>query len=235
MSSRDPWSGAGENTRAEVREIFARHAAAREGAGPGTPHVERRATLPGVLRLPARGWRALPLLGKLVVAALAVVLAVLVALLLPPALQNATDNEANESRLRAANLERIRRGLVASQRPRRAVLDFRADPAPALATAVGADAARRVVRGELDGPLGDTTCRPVERSDVDPRAPVFTCLVEHGIHGEYQGRELVSGYRFRGRVELASGRAAWCKENPRPLHPDQEEFVVVPLSRACTG
>jgi len=191
--------------------------------------------MPPPARAPARGWRALPLLGKLVVAALAVVLAVLVALLLPPALQNATDNEANESRLRAANLERIRRGLVASQRPRRAVLDFRADPAPALAAAVGADAARRVVRGELDGPLVDTTCRPVERSDVDPRAPVFTCLVEHGIHGEYQGRELVSGYRFRGRVELASGRAAWCKENPRPLHPDQEEFVVVPLSRACTG
>jgi hypothetical protein len=59
--------GRGENTRAEVREIFARHAAAREGAGSGTPHVERRATLPGALRLPA------------------VVLAVLVALLLPPA------------------------------------------------------------------------------------------------------------------------------------------------------
>jgi hypothetical protein len=139
-----------------------------------------------------------------------VVLAVLVALLLPPALQNATENEANESRLRAADLERIRRGLVTSQRPRRAVLDFRADPAPALATAVRADAARRVVRGELDGPLGDTTCRPIQRSDVDPRAPVFTCLVEQGIHGEYQGRELVSGYRFRGRVELARGQAAWC-------------------------
>jgi hypothetical protein len=29
VSSRDPWSGAGENTRAEVRENFARHAAAR--------------------------------------------------------------------------------------------------------------------------------------------------------------------------------------------------------------
>ena len=142
LSSRDPWSGAGDNTRAEVREIFARHAAARQGAGAGTPPVERRAALPGVLRLPARGWRALPLLGRLAVAALGVVLALLVALLLPPALQNATEN---------------------------------------------------------------------------------------------QGRELVSGYRFRGRVELPSGRAAWCKENPRPLHPDQEEFVVVPLSRACTG
>jgi hypothetical protein len=27
----------------------------------------------------------------------------------------------------------------------------------------------------------------------------------------------------------------WCKENPPPLHGDQEEFVKVPVSRACTG
>ena len=42
----------------------------------------------------------------------------------------------------------------------------------------------------------------------------------------------MSGYRFKARVVRASGAAAWCKENPRPLHADQEEFVVVPLSRA---
>ena len=53
--------------------------------------------------------------------------------------------------------------------------------------------------------------------------------------GSYQGRDLVLGYRFRGRVELKSGSAAWCKENPPPLHADQEEFVKVPVSRDCTG
>ncbi len=233
--SRDPWSGAGQNTRDEVREIFARHQAARESAeAPGEP-AERRAALSGVLSLPAQGWRALALPGKLAVSALALVLAVLVALLVPPALQNATENEINDRRLRAANLERIRRELVAQQRPRRALLPLAADPASALAAAVGADAARRVAQGDLKGPLGVTTCEPVRRSDVDPRAPVFSCLVEKGIRGEYQGRDLVSGYRFRGRVKIASGQAAWCKENPRPLHPDQEEFVVVALSRACTG
>ncbi len=100
---------------------------------------------------------------------------------------------------------------------------------------MGGDASRRVAQGDLKGPLGVTTCEPVRRSDVDSRAPVFSCLVEKGIRGEYQGRDLVSGYRFRGRVKIASGQAAWCKENPRPLHPDQEEFVVVALSRACTG
>jgi hypothetical protein len=51
----------------------------------------------------------------------------------------------------------------------------------------------------------------------------------------YLDRDLVSGYRFRGRVNRATGAAAWCKQNPRLLHADQEEFVVVPVSRACIG
>ena len=45
----------------------------------------------------------------------------------------------------------------------------------------------------------------------------------------------MSGYRFRGRVVLDTRATTWCKENPRPLHGDQEEFVTVALSRACTG
>jgi hypothetical protein len=233
--SEDPWSGAGKNTRDEVREIFARHGAARETAGAPSQPVERRAALAGVLRLPAQGWRALSLPGRLGVTASALALAVLLALLVPPALENASENTIKDRRLRAANLERIRRDLVAEQRPRRASLPLASDPAAALAAAVGADAARRVAKGDLKGPLENTTCEAVRRSDVDPRAPVFTCLVEKGIRGEYQGRALVSGYRFRGRVKVASGQAAWCKENPRPLHPDQEEFVIVPLSKACTG
>lgn len=232
---RDPWSGAGQHTREEVREIFARHAAARSATAAEAPPVDRRRALPGFLSLPARGWRALSLPGRLAVSALGLALAVLLILLVPPALENSGENELNERRARAANLERIRRELVSSQRPRRTVIAPGAEPSTALAAAVGADAARRVAQGALDGPLGPTTCEPIERSDVDPRAPVFTCLVEQGARGEYQGRALVSGYRFRGRVILSSGQAAWCKENPRPLHPDQEEFVVVPLSRACTG
>ena len=50
----------------------------------------------------------------------------------------------------------------------------------------------------------------------------------------YRDRKLVSGYRFRARVINDTGAVAWCKENPQPLHADQEEFVVVPLSKACT-
>jgi hypothetical protein len=74
------------------------------------------------------------------------------------------------------------------------------------------------------------------RPQPDPAAIVFTCVAERGREkGVYLDRKLVSGYRFKARVVRATGAAAWCKENPRPLHADQEEFVVVPLSRACTG
>jgi hypothetical protein len=155
--------------------------------------------------------------------------------LVPPALDNAAENEANERAAIAANRERIRRVLVESQRPRRAVLSAEAAMAPALARAVRDDARERARAGTLDGPIGRTACERITRTGEDPRFATFTCLVERGGRGTYQGRDLLLGYRFRGRVELASGRAAWCKENPRPLHPDTEEFVTVPVSRACTG
>jgi hypothetical protein len=107
--------------------------------------------------------------------------------------------------------------------------------APALATHVQADARVRVREGTLEGPIGNTECERIERTGEDPRYATFTCLVERGGRGTYRGRDLLLGYRFRGRVELKSGSAAWCKENPPPLHADQEEFVKVPVSRECTG
>ena len=156
------------------------------------------------------------------------------AILLPPALDNAADNRENQRRAEAANLEQIRQNLIASQRPRRTVLS-RPLSAAGLAAAVGADFERRVDAGELEGPAGATTCRPVE-PQPSPAAIVYTCVAQRGSEkGVYLDRNLVSGYRFKARVVRASGAAAWCKENPRPLHADQEEFVVVPLSRACTG
>ena len=166
--------------------------------------------------------------------ALAVALAAAVAILLPAALENAAENRENTRRAEAANLEAIRRELVENQRPRRAVVP-RPVTASGIAAAVDADFEQRVRDGDLEGPGGLTTCRPV-RPQPDRVAIVFTCLAERGAErGRYLDRELVSGYRFRARVIRATGAAAWCKENPRPLHADQEEFVVVPLSRACTG
>jgi hypothetical protein len=227
---RDPWASGGDATRREVREIFAKHADRSDTA----PVAERRSADPNVLALPARLWRLMPGWGRLVAAALLVAFAATVVILLPPAIEKAAVNRENERRAEAANLEQIRRDLLESQRPRRAVLERPLTPAR-LEAAVGADFRQRVEGGELEGPAGPTTCRPV-RPQPDPAAIVFTCVAERGREkGVYLDRKLVSGYRFKARAVRATGAAAWCKENPRPLHADQEEFVVVPLSRACTG
>jgi hypothetical protein len=169
------------------------------------------------------------------VVALAVALLAVAVALVPPALDNASENEANERAAIAQNRERMRRELAQEQRPRWTVLPQGQPIAPALAAHVQADARVRVREGTMDGPIGNTECRRIERTGENPRFATFTCLVERSGRGTYRGRDLLLGYRFRGRVELASGSAAWCKENPPPLHGDQEEFVKVPVSRDCTG
>jgi hypothetical protein len=238
MIQENPWSGAGESTRQEVREIFARHARASDQAE--TDAEVRRRPLPNLFRLPAQLWRLLPPLGRLAVGLTLAALAALAAVLVPPALDNAGENRENQRRAAAANLEEIRRTLIADQRPRRATLSLPAGALPAeiarhVAERVMADARTRVSAGTLEGPIERTSCRPVRRSQ-EAGSLVLTCLAEQfRERGAYRDRDVVSGYRFRARVTLASGAVAWCKENPRPLHPDQEEFVVVELSRACTG
>jgi hypothetical protein len=196
---------------------------------------ERRSPLPNFLTLPARGWRSLSGRGRAFVVALAAAVVALGVALVPPALDNASQNEADERAAIAANRERIRRTLVEQQRPRRTLLSPDEPIGPALAARVQADARVRAREGTLDGPIGNTECERIERTGEDPRFATFTCLVERGERGTYRGRDLLLGYRFRGRVELATGRAAWCKENPPPLHADQEEFVKVPVSQECTG
>jgi hypothetical protein len=195
----------------------------------------RRAPLPNFLTLPARAWRSLSGRGRVAVAAVAAALVAVAVALVPPALDNASENEANERAAIAENRERIRRTLAEQQRPRWTVLPPAEPVALALAAHVQADARVRVREGTLEGPIGNTECERIERSGEDPRYATFTCMVERGGRGTYRGRDLVLGYRFRGRVELKSGSAAWCKENPPPLHADQEEFVKVPVSRECTG
>jgi hypothetical protein len=232
-SKQDPWASGGQATRAEVREIFARHAERAEtGQGPG--EQERRKPLPSFVLVPVRIWQVLPVVGKVAVAAMLLALAALAAVLVPPALETASENRASTRRAEAANLEAIRRQVTEDQRPRRAIVALPVS-AGGVAAAVAADFERRVRAGQLEGPAGPTTCRAI-RPQREPDAIGFTCLSERGTdRGAYQDRDVISGYRFRARVERATGAAAWCKENPRPLHADQEEFVVVPLSRACTG
>jgi hypothetical protein len=238
MTQENPWSGAGDSTRQEVREIFAQHARASAEAEP--PADERRRPLPNLFRLPGQLWRLLPVWGKVAVGLVLAALAGLAAVLVPPALDNAGENRANLRRATAENFAEIRRRLVEDQRPRRATLTLPANVVAAeiarrVAVHVQADARKRVEAGTLDGPVERTSCRPVRRTQ-EAGWLVLTCLAEEFREADaYRDRDIVSGYRFRARVELATGAVAWCKENPRPLHPATGEFVVVDLSRACTG
>jgi hypothetical protein len=196
--------------------------------------AERYSPLPSFLGLPARVWRVLPRAGKVALGALLVVLVALMAVLIPPALDNAGENRENERLASEAYRERLRLQLVEEQRPRRATLAPPVEVAD-IEAAVGADFERRVAAGDLDGPAGETNCRHLRRTQ-EAGATIFTCLAQQGrSSGVYAERRLVSGYRFRARAITATGAVAWCKENPQPLHPDQEEFVVVPLPKACTG
>jgi hypothetical protein len=236
MTRENPWSGAGDSTRQEVRDIFAQHARVSAEA----PAEERRRPLANLFRLPGQLWRLLPPLGKVAVGLALAGLAALAAVLVPPALENGSENRVNQRRAAAANLEEIRRRLVEDQRPRRATLSLpgnvtATEIARRVAPHVAADARHRARAGTLKGPIGRTSCRPVRRPQ-EAGSLVLSCLAEQFREaGAYRDRDIVSGYRFRARVIYATGQVAWCKENPRPLHPDQEEFVVVDLSRACTG
>jgi hypothetical protein len=202
---------------------------------------DRYDPLPNFLLLPVRAWRALGRRGRALAAVVAVALAALAVALVPAAVETGSENRANERRQRAADREQIRRTLIADQRPRRARLPRTALGSPermAAATAplVAADARKRAAAGDLDGPIGRSACQPVDGRGTTARAVVLSCVVERGRgRGTYRGRDLLVGYRFRARVTRTTGAVAWCKENPRPLHPDQEEFVTVPLSRDCTG
>ena len=71
----DPWSSGGEDTRSEVREIFAQHAE-RGQLGRAGGEEDRHKPLPGFLSLPGRLWRILPRAGRIALGALLAAVAV---------------------------------------------------------------------------------------------------------------------------------------------------------------
>ncbi|MBA3438085.1 MAG: hypothetical protein H0U14_08805 [Thermoleophilaceae bacterium] len=63
------------------------------------------------------------------------------------------------------------------------------------------------------------------------RAAGFNCFTLRTTRNA--GYTIETGYRFSARVDARRGALAWCKRNPRPIHPDTGYFVTVPVSRAC--
>ena len=244
----DLWGSAGDATRAEVREIFARTAI---GGARGEP--ERRRPLPGVLGLPRRAWRGLSPGWRRVVVVLGVLSLAGLAIAIPAAVRTGYDvaDAAREARARAEAAQR--RKLIEDQRPRSlpvgaaVVNDVRRLGGltnPAAAAIVGArmedgitaDVQSRIRAGLLEGPARDTECRPVR--DRAAREASYNCFTlsarrdfGQSVLPRAQG-ELSVGYRFSGRADLATAQLFWCKENPQPLHPTSI-VVKVPLSTRC--
>ena len=208
--------------------------------------AERYDPLPAFLLLPARGWRKLSRRGRRVVVAL--VLAGLAAFAVAwPQVQ--TDRRAGEAE-RAAQAAQSKaaslRKLVEDQRPRHTTLTrsvrariqaaggLEAPLAAGLAeaqleSAIARDVRSRIATGKLAGPLLDTSCDAVQvrsRLGADFNCFAFTSRSRSG------DRVLESGYRFSARAQLPAGTLAWCKENPRPLHPTSY-VLSVPISPEC--
>ena len=243
----DLWGSAGEGTRAEVREIFARRATNRP---PG--EAERREPLPGVLGLPRRAWRGLSTGWRRVVVVLGALSLAGLAVAIPAAVRTGYEvaDAAREADARAKAARR--RALIEEQRPRSVpvgaavvneVRRLGGLTNPAAAAIVGArmedvitaDVQSRIRAGLLEGPARDTECRPVR--DRAAREASYNCFTLsdrrdfRGVLPRSKG-ELSVGYRFSGRADLAAAQLFWCKENPPPLHPTS--FVVkVPLSTRC--
>jgi hypothetical protein len=240
----DLWGSAGDATRAEVREIFARRAT---DGPPG--ELERRPPLPGVLGLPRRAWRGLSPGWRRVVVVLGVLSLAGLAIAIPAAVRTGYDvaDSAREARARADAAHR--RELIEDQRPRSVpvgaavVNDVRRLGGltnPAAAAIVGArmedgitaDVQSRIRAGLLEGPVRDTECRPVrDRAAREASYNCFTLAIRRDFRAQGVG-ELSVGYRFLGHADLAAAQVFWCKQNPQPLHPTS--FVVkVPLSTRC--
>jgi type II secretory pathway component PulM len=207
---------------------------------------ERYDPLPNLLKLPARGWRKLSPRGRRVVALMTAALMAGIAIAWPFVVRDRNAGERERERIaaqhRAASLAQLRE----DQRPRHHQLSaaqlsrvrgsggLQAAAAAGLVgtqleAAISADVRQRVAAGKLDGPLMRTVCDPVRARTRE--GANYNCFAYTGS-AESGGRVLESGYRFSARAQLPAGTLAWCKENPRPLHPTS--FVLsVPISSEC--
>ena len=154
--------------------------------------------------------------------------------------------EAERAREAAASLAARRRALAEDQRPRRDTLSdgtrariraaggltdggAAALVARPLEAAIARDVRSRVRAGKLDGPVTGSRCDPVAvRSRLGAN---YNCFVLTSRRRNL-GRTYTSGYRFSARAQLPAGTLAWCKENPRPLHPTSY-VLTLPISKDC--
>jgi hypothetical protein len=207
---------------------------------------DRYDPLPAFLALPVRGWRKLSRRGRRVVAGLILAGVAGIAIAWPFVVRDREAGERERARIAASDRAASLRALIEDQRPRRAALPAgvraqihatggleTAAAAALVATrlewAIARDVRSRIAAGSLEGPLLDTSCDPVRdrsRLGADYNCFAFTDRTRSG------DRVIESGYRFSARAQMPAGTLAWCKENPRPLHPTSY-VLSVPISPDC--
>jgi len=200
------------------------------------PAPDRYEPLPGLTKLPRWLIGRLSRRNRIVLGATGLLVAVGLGLAVA-ALVRTGDRQAREAR--DADRQRAAaatRALAEDQRPRRARLPGRVtEPVSPAAVAalerdITRDARSRVRADDIEGPIKATACTEIHSGRTATTA-VFSCFT--GSAGARLNYDIEVGYRFSAKVDTARGTAAWCKRNPRPLHPDTAAFRTLPLDPAC--
>jgi hypothetical protein len=165
-----------------------------------------------------------------------VVLAVLVALFVAPAVDEAKDERAAAQQRELAERRAARRARqIREQAPRRGTLPTGTARAVALQDveqAIGADARRRFSRR-----AAPATCEPAPGVDVAADRVAYDCVTSIRRivgAGEQEGAVGDLGIPYRAVLDFARARYAFCKLNPIPgeqVIPDPRDLVR--LDAAC--
>jgi hypothetical protein len=250
-----------ERARAQVRAAFASAPAGpprRRCRSCGAEHATARAECPACgkrydRRLPWLSDRARWALGVAVLGAVA-----LAAALLAPGVRDAKRaDQAARARAQAAAVAAERARLIREQRPRRGqardlrpaadasaaeTLAARVRLVGAIEAAILADTRARIAAGELDGPVREVACGPLERTktarpdheDLAKRRGRYDCVAVKADVVRDGTVVAAIGHPFVATADFRAFTFVWCKDNKAPGERG-EALAEVPLDRACLG
>jgi hypothetical protein len=166
----------------------------------------------------------------------ALVVAGLLALIIPPLQHGKKQGAARVARENALAVQRQAAKLRADQRLH--TTTFTSAPVAALEAAITADAKGRAAAGTLKGPVVATKCRPAGVGSTRyPRSRVYNCFVASKDNVQGEGKDVLTiGYPFIATIYYAGHRLAWCKKNPQPGEKTRGHGLAhVAMSPVCAG
>jgi hypothetical protein len=196
--------------------------------------AERHRPLPALVDVPGHLWRLLGRRGRIAVVLAAVCLAALAAAFVPGAVHTGKVDAVRARSARAAFVRARTRRLTFLERPHREAL-----PASATRDARGA-AARRVLERSVTAGMGLPTSCEINTALHRSRSYAAYACFAFARGGRGDGYDIEVGQRIRARVRVratgsagSAGSLVWCRDFPRPLHPDTQAYVTVPIPAAC--